>query len=70
MYPKVERLMKQRGINIVTLSQGTGIPPTTIYDWKRRSKLEDEPVYLSAENLLKVARFLGVSMEELMEGEE
>ena len=70
MYPKVEELMKQRGVNIVMLSQATGIPPTTIYDWKRRSKLESQPVYLSAENLQKVARYLGVPMEELMAEEQ
>lgn len=67
MYPKVEALLAARGITIPELCRATGIPQTTIYDWRRRTRLEDEPVYLSAENLLLVAKFLGVTMESLME---
>lgn len=69
MYPNVERLMRERGVTIPDICEATGIPPTTIYDWRRRSKLENQPVYLSADNLLKVARFFGVTMESLMEEE-
>ena len=67
MYPKVEVLLTERGVSIPELCKATGIPLTTIYDWRRRSRLEDEPVYLSAENLLLVAKFFGVPMESLIE---
>ena len=59
----LKRLMKERGVSARVLSQATGIPQSTLSEWSagREPKLGDQVV--------KLARFFGVSLEYLVTGE-
>lgn len=56
--------MKQRGVTARALSKATSVPESTISDWTsgREPKLNDAVV--------RVARFLGVSVDFLVTGKE
>jgi transcriptional regulator with XRE-family HTH domain len=59
----LKQLMKERGISARVLSQATGIPQSTLSEWSggREPKL--------GEQVIKLARFFGVSLEFLVTGE-
>ena len=61
MYKKYEEIIKRLGITTAEVSRRTGIPEPVFSNWKHRGGC------LKAENLIKVARAIGVTMEELME---
>lgn len=62
MYEKYAKLRDAKGVTDYAVSQATGIGQSTFSDWKvGRSKPK-------AEKLLLIAKFFGVSIEELMEG--
>lgn len=61
----LKRLMKERGISTKVLSAATGTPASTISEWLNSDR---EPKLNG--NILKVARFFGVSLDHLVTGEE
>lgn len=58
------RLLKGRGLTAKAVCAATGIPSSTLSEWTsgRTPKL--------SEDLLKLSKFLGVSLEFLVSGEE
>ncbi|MGI6128174.1 MAG: helix-turn-helix domain-containing protein [Eubacteriales bacterium] len=57
---KFVRLLQQRGISALKLAQETGIPKSVVYEWRSGKRLP------SAENLAKLSRYFGVSLDELV----
>ena len=57
----IKRLCAERGISLNDLEQMTGIGKNTIYRWDEHSP--------GIDMVLKVAKTLGVTVEELLEGE-
>ena len=60
---KVSSLAYAKGMTIAQLSDKAGVRKSTIYDWSRCS----DP---KISNVMKVAKALEVSLDELMEGVE
>lgn len=58
-YLRFEQVMKQRGYNIARVAKAAGIPPSTIYEWKRGTYT---PKY---EKIAKIAAVLEVPTEYL-----
>lgn len=58
----LKRLMRERGITPKALSRATGIPSSTLSEWSagREPRLGDQ--------LIRLSRFLGVSIEYLATG--
>ena len=64
MYEIFAKLLIQRNQKAADVSKATGIPGSTFSDWKKgRSKP-------NTEKMIKIANFLGVSVEYLTTGEE
>lgn len=61
MYKKYEEIIKRLGITTAEVSRMTGIPEPVFSNWKNRGGCP------RAENLVKIARCLGVTVEELFE---
>lgn len=61
LYNKIKEIADIRGISIYRLEKETGVGKNTINRWN-----DNIP---SADKLHRVARFLGVSSDELMEDE-
>lgn len=61
MYEKLKKLLQERGETVADMCRATGVPETTMSNLKRRGG------NLSALNLVKVAHYLGVSVESLVE---
>lgn len=60
MYAKYVELRDRKGVRDADVSQATDIPASTFSDWKKgkcNPKLE---------KLLKIAKYFGVSIEELI----
>lgn len=55
-----ERLLQERGISALQLARETGIPKSVVYEWRKGERLP------SAENLAKLSRYFGVSLDEIM----
>ena len=62
MWKYVEKILAKKGLRIVDLQRGTGIPYSTFTDWKAGRYTP------KADKLQKIADFLGVSMEYLNTG--
>lgn len=58
---KIKEICKERGISIRELERRAGLGEGTVKKWKDFTP--------RADNLLKVAKVLEVSMEELLDGE-
>lgn len=61
---QLERLLKERKISLRTLSTKTGVPVSTLAKWIAGTHSASAPA------LLKVARYLKVSMERLLDEPE
>lgn len=60
MYTRYVELREASGVNDHTVAKETGIPPSTFSDWKSgKSKPK-------LEKLIKIAKYFGVSVEELI----
>lgn len=60
----INRLLKEKGITKYRLSKESGVPQTTIIDiCSGKTRIEK----CSAETIYRIAKVLGVSMEELVE---
>ncbi len=68
MYTKYVKLRDSKGMNDYSVSVATGIPQSTIYDWKQRSA-KKKGAGLSVENLAKIAKLFEVPIETFLEGE-
>ena len=62
MWKYVELIMQQKGLRIVDIQKGTGIPYSTFTDWKAGRYTP------KADKLQKIADFLGVSVEYITTG--
>ena len=62
MYQKYSELRDNRKMNDHSVSVATGIPQSTIYDWKQRSA-NDPKAKLSVDNLAKIAALFEVPIE-------
>lgn len=62
LYEKVKRLATEKGVSIQQMEHDLGFSSSYLSKWRFSSP--------SAVNLQKVANYLGVSMETLMEGEK
>lgn len=63
MYQKIASLVKENNMTISELSRQTGIAETVF------SNLKNRQGNLSVDNAVKVARFFGVSIEDLLSDE-
>lgn len=63
LYTKYVELRDKAGVKDFTVSKETGIPSSTFTDWK---KGKSKP---KLEKLMKIAKFFGVSVEELISEE-
>lgn len=64
MYEIFAELLEKMGIRPIEITRATGIPSSTFSDWK---KGKSKP---NAEKMLKIANYLGVSVEYLMTGKD
>ena len=64
MWEVFEHLMKQRGLRIIDVQRGTGIPYSTFTDWKAGRYTP------KADKMNKIAAFFGVSVEYLVTGND
>lgn len=60
---RVELLLKEKNVKPFDFYKGIGIVPQAFYDWKKKGQVPN------AKSALKVARYLGVSVEYLLTGE-
>ena len=63
MYEIFSAIIEKLGLTVADVSRGTGIPETTLSNWKKRNNI------ISAKHGRKIADFLGVPFEYLMTGE-
>lgn len=66
MYKTYARLRDERGMTDYQVAQQTGIPQSSIYDWKQRSEHRQDAA-ISAVALAKIARLFDVSIETFLE---
>ena len=65
MYRKYAELRDQRGMTDLQVAKATGIPQSTIYDWRHRSA-KDEDASISIKYLSKIAKCLKVKIDRLV----
>lgn len=66
MYAKYAKIRDERGLSDLAVANGAGVPQSTIYDWKQRST-ENSKAALSVAHLKKIADFLKVSIDSLID---
>jgi len=59
-YPRYASIRDAHGLNDYAVSKATGVPASTISDWKNE---KSQP---GVESLIKIARVFGISVEELV----
>lgn len=64
MWEIFERLCAERGVSVYTVAKETGIPQSTLSNWKTRRNI------IGVERGQKIADFFGVSLEYLMTGRD
>lgn len=64
MYAIYEKLLNERGFKNADVARATGISNMTLSDWKRGVSTPKQ------DKLMRIADFLGVSIDYLMTGEE
>lgn len=65
MYKVYSKLRDARGLTDYEVAIKTGIPQSSIYDWKQRSK-KNEGASMSITSLQKIASLFEVSLLELV----
>lgn len=68
MYHKIEKFCKEQKITINQMCTNLGIPPQVITNLKNRTA-NNVNAGLSAENTVKIADFMGISVTELIRKE-
>ena len=64
MYEIYQRLLDEKGLKNADVARATGISNMTLSDWKRGKSVPN------TEKMIKIAKFLDVSVEYLMTGED
>lgn len=64
MYEHYQKLLDEKGLKNADVSRATGVSNMTLSDWKRGVSTPKQ------DKLMKIADFLGVSIDYLMTGEE
>lgn len=64
MYEIYQRILDEKGLKNSDVSRGTGISNMTLSDWKRGVSTPKQ------DKMIKIAKFLDVSVEYLMTGKE
>jgi transcriptional regulator with XRE-family HTH domain len=64
MYAMFDKILQEKGITAYAVSKGTGIPGSTFSDWKSG---KSSP---KVDKLQKIAKYLGVKLEDLVEEAE
>ena len=64
MYEIFEQLLKKRKITPYRVSKETGVPQSTLSDWKRDRSVP------KTEKLQKIANYLGVALDYLLGNEQ
>lgn len=64
MYEIYQRILDEKGLKNSDVSRGTGISNMTLSDWKRGISTPKQ------DKMIKIAKFLDVSVEYLMTGKE
>lgn len=65
MYKVYEKLRDDRGLTDYEVAKQTGIPQSSIYDWKQRSQ-KDANASMSIRSLQKIADLFDISLLELV----
>jgi transcriptional regulator with XRE-family HTH domain len=61
MYKNYEKLLEKSNTTSYAVSKATGISQATLSDWKNGKSIP------KADKLMKIAKFFGVPMEELLQ---
>ena len=69
MYARYAKIRDEKNFNDLQVAEATGIPATTIYDWKQRSA-ENPKAGLSADKLLKIAKLFETPIEHFLDDPE
>ena len=67
MYAKYAELRDKAGLNDLQVAEKTGIPQSTIYDWKQRSA-KDASAGISVKHLLKISKLLKCNVSKIIGG--
>ena len=67
MYEKYERLLEQSGETTYQVCRATDTPESTISMWKDRCVKQGKDAKLSIDNLAKLAKHFGVSLDYFTE---
>lgn len=65
MYSRYAELRDRAGLNDLQVAEKTGIPQSTIYDWKQRAA-KNPNAEISASSLSKIAKVLKCSVARLI----
>ena len=68
MYQKYSELRDARGLTDYQVAQQTGIPQSSIYDWKQRAE-KNAGALISVSALSKIASLFDVSIEAFLQTE-
>ena len=70
MYTRYREAVTRQGLTDYEVAKRAGIPTSTLYMWRGRVK-ESPDAKLGGKNAVKLAKFLGIPLEEFMaeEGE-
>ena len=60
MYQMFEQLLQEKGVTPYRVHKETGVAQSTLSDWKTKGRLP------SVENLVKIAKYLDVSVDKLI----
>lgn len=65
MITRYREAVEKLGISDYEVAKLSGVPDATLYDWIKRAA--DKPAStLSVENARKLAKFLGITLDELL----
>ena len=68
MYQKNSELRDARGMTDYQVAQQTGIPQSSIYDWKQRAEKNSDAL-ISVSALAKIAALFDVTIESFLKQE-
>lgn len=71
MYYTYAKMREKAGLNDLQISKLTGIPQSTIYDWKQRTDRyraegKNEKAEISALSLIKISKVLKCDVQKLI----
>jgi len=69
MYKIYEQLRNERGLTDYKVAHAAGIPDSTLYDWKQRSK-KNSSASMSLGAIVKIAAVLEVPIDTLVKDKE